>query len=122
MLLNAGRKSAVGARVVQSLGLAVEGLLCSPLRPFFFFVKRPAARPLRRGNGSRDKHLDYALNKLSKGFSLAVLFTAQTLFFFFSWSVWLPGWVATAWVGAFSALWPPFLAFDVVLLFVRESH
>lgn len=83
MLLNAGRKSAVGARVVQSLGLAVEGLLCSPLRPFFFFVKRPAARPLRRGNGSRDKHLDYALNKLSKGFSLAVLFTAQTLFFFF---------------------------------------
>lgn len=82
MLLNAGWKSAVGARAVQSLGLTVEGLLCSPLRPFFFFVKRPAARPLRRGNGSRDKHLGYALNKLSKGFSLAVLFTAQTLFFF----------------------------------------
>lgn len=71
----------VHARFKGWLGLTLEGLLCFPLRPFFFI--RPAACCGGEGgeggnDGSRDKHLGYALNKLSKGFSLAVLLTSQT--------------------------------------------
>lgn len=68
--------------------------------------------------GSGHKHLGYALNKLSMGFTLPILFTPQTLF----WTVWLAGWerywpqVVTAWVGA-SASRPDWASCGVCLAF-----
>lgn len=87
----------------------------------FFFLSN-AKPPAAGGKWLKHKHLGYALNKLFKGFSLAVLLTPQTLFFFSSsgLSGCPVGWQQLGWAQLF--LPPVFSAFDVVLLFVRESH
>lgn len=50
-----------------------------------------------------------------QGFQSGTPVDITNTFFSLLWSVWLPGWVATAWVGTFSAPLATSFPFDVVL-------
>lgn len=74
------------------------------------FSLRPPGR-LLRGGGLKGQTSRLCTKQTLQGFQSGSPVDITNTFFSASWSVWLPGWVAAAWVGAFSPLLAAFLCF-----------